>query len=83
MGKKRKTGAYPHFCVLIIAQGTWKDDVKKEIKSLIIEKSKQLADISYNVFDKLVYREEKPTYADCQICGPIYELFEEIRKSND
>jgi hypothetical protein len=83
MVKHRKTGAYEHFCVLIFAQGTWKEVDKESIRNLIKEKSKTMKDIEYNIFDKLVFREQIPIYSDCHFCQPIYKLFEEIKGNND
>jgi hypothetical protein len=83
MVKHRKTGAYEHFCVLIFAQGTWKETDRDSVRSLIREKVKSVKEASYNIFDKLTYREQMPIYADCHLCQPIYKMFEEFKGNND
>jgi len=83
--KKRKyqTGAYEHFCVLIFAQGTWKETDKDSVRNLIKEKLKSLKEAPYNIFYKLTYRDKMPIYADCHICQPIYKMFEEFKGNNN
>ena len=81
--KRRKTGAYEHFCVLIFAQGTWKETDRDSVRNLIREKVKSVKEASYNIFDKLTYREQMPIYADCHLCQPIYKMFEEFKGNND
>ncbi len=83
MVKHRKTGAYEHFCVLIFAQGIWKETDKDSVRNLIMEKLKSLKGATYNIFHKLTYRDQMPIYADCHICQPIYKMFEEIKGNND
>ncbi len=83
MVKHRKTGAYEHFCVLIFAQGIWKEIDKDSVRNLIIEKLKSLKGAPYNIFHKLTYRDQMPIYADCHICQPIYKMFEEFKGNND
>ena len=83
MVKHRKTGAYEHFCVLIFAQGTWKETDKDSVRNLIIAKLKSMKEVPYNIFNKLTYRDQMPTYADCHICQPIYKMFEEFKGNND
>ncbi|MHA1478833.1 MAG: hypothetical protein ACTSPU_11595 [Promethearchaeota archaeon] len=83
MVKHRKTGTYEHFCVLIFAQGTWKEADKESVRNLIIEKAKSTKNIAYNVFYKLTYRDQMPIYADCHLCQPIYKMFEEFKGNND
>ncbi|MBY9011266.1 MAG: hypothetical protein KGD70_02715 [Candidatus Lokiarchaeota archaeon] len=83
MVKHRKTGAYEHFCVLIFAQGTWKETDKNTVRKLIIEKAKNMKDVPYNIFNKLTYRDEMPIYSDCHLCQPIYKMFEEFKGNND
>jgi len=78
MVKHRKTGAYEHFCVLIFAQGTWKETDKDSVRNLIKEKLKSMKNASYNIFYKLTYRDKMPIYADCHICQPIYKMFDGI-----
>ena len=83
MGKPKKKGAYEHFCVLIFAQGTWTDQDIESIRGPLLEKRKMQKDLPYPLFTKLVRSNEKPTYGDCHICGPIYDLLKEIQGSND
>jgi len=83
MAKHRKTGAYEHFCVLIFAQGTWKETDKDSVRNLIKEKLKSLKEAPYNIFYKLTYRDKMPIHADCHICQPIYKMFEEFKGNND
>ncbi len=83
MVKHRKTGAYEHFCVLIFAQGIWKEIDKESVRNLITEKLKSLKGAPYNIFHKLTYRDQMPIYADCHICQPIYKMFEEFKGNND
>lgn len=83
MVKHRKTGAYEHFCVLIFAQGTWKETDKNTVRKLIIEKAKNMKDVPYNIFNKLTYRDEMPIYSDCHLCQPIYKMFEEFKGNNN
>ena len=83
MVKRRKTGVYEHFCVLIFAQGIWKETDKDSVRNLIIEKLKSMKEVPYNIFYKLTYRDQMPIYADCHICQPIYRMFEEFKGNND
>jgi len=83
MVKHRKMGAYEHFCVLIFAQGTWKESDRDSVRNLIIEKLKKMKDTHYNIFNKLTYREQMPVYADCHLCQPIYKMFEGLKRNND
>lgn len=83
MGKPRKTGTYEHFCVLIFAQGTWKETDREEIRNLIKEKLKSIKGANYSIYNKLTYRDQMPNYADCHLCQPIYNMFEEIKGNND
>ena len=53
MVKHRKTGAYEHFCVLIFAQGTWKETDRDSVRNLIKEKVHSMKETPYNIFDKL------------------------------
>jgi len=80
--KRRKTGAYEHFCVLIFAQGTWKEADKESVRNLIIEKLKTTKEVGYNVFNKLTYRDRMPIYADCHLGQPIYKMCEEGKGNN-
>ena len=83
MVKHRKTGAYEHFCILIFSQGKWKDTDKESVRNLIKNKIKSIRDVSYNIFNKLTYRDQMPIYSDCHLCQPIYKMFEEIKGNND
>ena len=83
MVKYRKTGAYEHFCILIFAQGTWKETDKVSVRNLIRGKVRSMKEVSYNIFDKLTYRDQMPIYADCHLCQPIYKMFEEFKGNND
>ena len=81
--RKRKMGTYEHFCVLIFAQGTWNDKDREDIRKPIQNRHNKVSDNPYHFFLKLTYRDEMPLYADCQICRPIYEMFEELKGNND
>ena len=83
MVKHRKTGAYDHFCVLIFAQGTWKETDRDSLRNLIKEKVHSMKETRYNIFYKLTYRDKMPIYADCLLCQPIYKMFEEFKGNND
>lgn len=83
MGKPKKTGAYEHFCILIFAQGTWKEADRNSVRDLISEEVKSVKEASYNIFDKLTYREQIPVYSDCHLCQPIYKMFEEFKGNNE
>ena len=83
MLKHRKTGTYEHFCVLIFAQGTWKEADRDGVRNLIRDKVKNIKEIAYNVFYKLTFRDRMPIYADCHLCQPIYKMFEEFKGNND
>jgi hypothetical protein len=83
MAKHRKTGAYEHFCVLIFAQGTWKETDRDSVRKVILEKLKSVKGASYNMFNKLTYRDQMPIYSDCHLCQPIYKMFEEIKGNSD
>ncbi|MCK5303865.1 MAG: hypothetical protein KAJ72_01345 [Candidatus Heimdallarchaeota archaeon] len=81
MKKPKRMGTYEHFCVLVTAQGNWKDEDLREIRqSLIDERVKYRAE-DYPLIMKLVYRTEKPVYSDCQLCDPIYDLLQK-KKAN-
>jgi len=83
MGKPKKKGAYDHFCVAILAQGKWTDKDRAIVRQKLIEKRKEKTDAPYPLFLKLTRQEEKPSYSDCHICGPIYDMFQEIISVND
>ena len=78
--KRRKTGAYEHFCVLIFAQGTWKETDRESVRNLIKDKVKTMREVPYNIYYKLTYRDQMPIYSDCHLCQPIYKTFEEFKK---
>jgi len=81
MKKPKRMGTYEHFCLLVSAQGNWKDEDLREIRqSLIDERVKYRAE-NYPLIMKLVYRTEKPVYSDCQLCDPIYDLLQK-KKAN-
>jgi len=81
--KRRKTGAYEHFCVLIFAQGTWKETDRDSVRNLIKDKVKTMREMPYNIYYKLTYRDQMPIYSDCHLCQPIYKTFEEFKGNND
>jgi len=81
--KRRKTGAYEHFCVLIFAQGTWKETDRESVRNLITDKVKTMREVPYNIYYKLTYRDQMPIYSDCHLCQPIYKTFEEFKGNND
>jgi len=81
--KQRKTGAYEHFCVLIFAQGTWKETDRESVRNLIKDKVKTMREVPYNIYYKLTYRDQMPIYSDCHLCQPIYKTFEEFKGNND
>ena len=81
--KRRKTGAYEHFCVLIFAQGTWKETNRESVRNLIKDKVKTMREVPYNIYYKLTYRDQMPIYSDCHLCQPIYKTFEEFKGNND
>jgi len=81
--KRRKTGAYEHFCVLIFAQGTWKETDRESVRNLIKDKVKTMREVPYNIYYKLTYRDQMPIYSDCHLCQPIYKTFEEFKGNND
>jgi len=83
MTKHNKMGTYHHFCVLIFAQGTWREQDSQSLRDSIQEKRKLKRNNPYSLYDKLTFRDSIPTYSDCQICQPIYELFEELKGQND
>ena len=83
MVKHRKTGAYEHFCILIFAQGIWKETDRESVRNLIKDKVKNMKEASYNIFNKLTYRDQMPIYTDCHLCQPIYKMFEELKGNND
>ena len=83
MVRHQKMGAYEHFCVLIFAQGTWNDKDRESLLKPLQEKHNEQRDNSYHLFLKLTRRDSMPQYSDCQLCRPIYELFEEIKGQNN
>ncbi len=83
MSRHQKIGAYEHFCVLIFAQGTWNEKDRESILTHLQEKHNEQRDDPYHLYLKLTRRDKMPQYSDCQICRPIYEMFEEIKGQND
>ncbi len=83
MGKPKKKGVYEHLCVIIFAQGKWNEKDRASIRQPLIEKHNMHSDNPYPLFTKLTYREESPSYSDCNLCGPIYEMFQEILGTSD
>ena len=83
MGKPKKKGTYEHFCVLIFAQGTWNEKDRDAIRKSLIDRHNMKSDKPHHLYNKLIRRDEKPSYCDCNICGPIYGMFKEIQGKND
>ena len=83
MVKHQKYGTYEHFCLIIFAQGNWNEKDRQSIRSRLRDKRNEKKDLPYPLFTKLVYREEKPKYADCKLCEPIYDMLMELKGSND
>ncbi|MHA2276868.1 MAG: hypothetical protein ACXAC2_13930 [Candidatus Kariarchaeaceae archaeon] len=83
MVKHQKYGTYEHLCVVIFAQGTWNERDREYILKPIREKHNEKRDDPYHFYQKLTRRDVVPLYSDCQLCRPIYELFEEIKCQTD
>ena len=81
---------YGHICLLIFAQGTWKENFKKQLIEDI--KNKFLANMDIDKVDEWSEIEQIPLFnpnnpgktdRPCELCNSLYELFEEKRGSND
>ena len=83
MGKPKKKGIYEHVCLLIFAQGKWTEKNMITVRQPLLDKHKIHTDDPYPFFLKFTHQEKKPSYSDCNICGPIYEMFQEIIGTND
>ena len=83
MPKHKKTGWYEHFCILIFAQGKWKDIDREGIISPIREKRKEKKDYPYPFFTKLTLRRDPPQFAMCELCEGLHNLFEDLKGQND
>ena len=83
MVRHQKRGAYEHFCILIFAQGVWNDKDRESILKPLQEKHNEQRDNPYHLYLKLTRRDRMPQYSDCQLCGAIYDMFEEIKGKND
>lgn len=83
MPKRKKTGWYEHFSVLIFAQGRWNEKDRELIRNPLLEKYKEKSDNPYPFFTKLIRRKDPPKFADCPLCHRLYEMFKEIVNQND
>lgn len=83
MLKHQKYGTYEHFCLIIFAQGKWNEKDRQGIRKHLRNSNSVKKDTPYPLYNKLVYRDEMPKYADCKLCEPIYELLMELKGSND
>ena len=83
MGSKQKTGAYQHFCAIIIAQGKWSESDFDSVRSPLLEKRRQTDANEYGFFLKLTHRTKIPMYSDCHLCQPIYEWLTNLKGQMD
>ncbi|MHA1147941.1 MAG: hypothetical protein ACTSR8_06815 [Promethearchaeota archaeon] len=83
MGKPKKKGTYEHLCLLIFAQGKWTEKDKMSVRQPLLDKRKDKPDFPYPFFLKFTRQEKKPSDSYCNICGSIYEMFQEIIGPND
>ena len=83
MGKPRKKGTYEHLCILIFAQGTWKESDKISILNPLRKERKLYPDDPYPFFLKLTHQEEEPSYGDCSLDPLIYQILKQIQGKSD
>jgi hypothetical protein len=81
---------YGHTCLLIFAQGTWKERFKesflKEITRNFISNMNIDATDLWNEIDKSpLFNPKQPTDRNkpCEVCHALYKIFEEKKGNND
>lgn len=81
-----------HFCLLVFAQGTWKEHYKKElhenlstnfVSQLKPRNEEEARKIAFNEVYEEPFFEPPPQKFKCDICSLINEAFEEKKGTND
>lgn len=81
---------YGHMCLLILAQGTWKENYKKRL--LIEVKNKFLSNMDIDEIDLWNEIEKIPLFnpkrpegnnKPCELCHSLYGIFEKEKGQND
>ena len=83
MGKPRKKGTYEHLCILIFAQGTWKEVDRLSVLDPLRRERNLYPDDPYPFLLKLTLREEEPSYSDCSLDPFLYRILKEIQGKAD
>jgi hypothetical protein len=77
--KGSKKGYHTHFCLRIVPQGTWKEAERRELRMKMEEYRNTLTKTSgsdYHFFDKLTRIVKRPTGNYCNLCEPLFDIFE-------
>ena len=81
---------YGHICLLIFAQGTWKENFKKKLLKDV--KNEFLANMDIDEVDEWAEIEQIPLFNPknpgkndhpCDLCNSLYEIYEGKRGNND
>ncbi len=83
MGKPRKKGTYEHLCILIFAQGTWKESDRLSVLEPLRKERRMFPDDPYPFILKLIHRKKEPTYSDCSLDPLIYQILKKIQGNTD
>lgn len=83
MGKPRKKGTYEHLCILIFAQGTWKESDRLSVLEPLRKERRMHPADPYPFILKLIHREREPNYLDCSLDPFIYQIMKQIQGNTD
>ncbi|MCP4764258.1 MAG: hypothetical protein GY870_20965 [archaeon] len=81
-----------HSCLLVFAQGSWKDHYKKELKEILTSNflsqlkprsEEEAKKIAWNEVNEEPFFEPPPRKYDCDICSFISEAFQEKKGINE
>ena len=80
---KPKYGTYEHFCVLILAQDSWKDYDRESVMDISLEKRLEYRDHDYHFYHRLTRRTSEPENILCPICKYVYKILLKLTNNRD
>jgi len=83
MVRKRKTGTYEHFGVLLYGQGQWSEDDRQSVVGPIQDVIRTYTSDPYPYFLKLTRVSETFQPGECALCTPIHAMFQELKGQSD
>ncbi len=83
MGKPRKKGTYEHFCLLIFAQGTWKESDRQSVLDPLLKERKNYPDDPYPFILKLTRQTGEIKHSSCSLDRFLYQIFKELQGNTD